>query len=107
MLMYADEAMARQLSQEERDAEYAASWHAREQAQSGNPFTCFTSTKVQILTQSMQQLGMKGSRRPRGLRRSAERYAIYLLYWYKSANTDAAARAAEETERFVIHLLYY
>ena len=32
MLTYADEALARQLSQEEGDAEFAAAWHAREQA---------------------------------------------------------------------------
>jgi hypothetical protein len=38
--------------------------------ETGNQFTCFTGTKV--------------------------RYSVYLLYWYKSTNTDAAAAPDEE-----------
>jgi hypothetical protein len=44
----------------------------------GSQFTRFTGTKVQILTL---------------LRRRAERlrFSVYLLYWYKSTNTDSPA----------------
>jgi hypothetical protein len=44
----------------------------------GTQFTCFTGTKVQIMTQ-------------KDLVRITHmsRYSVYLLYWYKSTNTDA------------------
>ena len=44
-------------------------------------FTCFTGTKVQILTP--EECG-------RGTVATA-RYVVYLLYWYKITNTDAEA----------------
>jgi hypothetical protein len=51
-------------------------------------FTCFTSTKVQMLTPD------DGSHIPRHQLIAFAalfpfvRYSVYLLYWYKSANTD-------------------
>jgi hypothetical protein len=51
----------------------------------GTQFTCFTSTKVQILT-----LG--------------DRFSVYLLYWYKSSNTDAKGAAIELKHRRTHHL---
>ena len=50
------------------------------------PFTCFTGTKVQILRQHVG-----GG--------AASRYSVYLLYWYKSTNSDA--------RRSAIYLLYW
>jgi hypothetical protein len=50
-----------------------------EKAASGTQFTCFPSTKVQIMT---RQSGCS-------LRRRHLRYSVYLLYYYKSTNTDA------------------
>jgi hypothetical protein len=48
----------------------------------GTKFTCFTGTKIQILTRCLVchslLLGRWNSRRQ-----------LYLLYWYKSTNTDA------------------
>jgi hypothetical protein len=44
-------------------------------------FTCFAGTKVQMLTQLLQV--------HRGKSIAVE--IVYLLYWYKSTNTDAAA----------------
>jgi hypothetical protein len=38
-------------------------------------FTCFTGTKVQILTTCSSQI-------------KAHQYSVYLLYWYKSTDTD-------------------
>ena len=49
-----------------------------EQEHTGTQFTCFTVTKVQILTP--EELGP-------GIPRSI---SVYLLYWYKRTNTDAA-----------------
>jgi len=46
--------------------------------QPGAQFTCFTGTKVRILTQLRRRSWCSGC----------------LLYWYKSANTDAAKRRA-------------
>ena len=49
-------------------------------------FTCFTGTKVQMMTQLGQlELGKRGP-----YRRASIQAAVYLLYWYKSTNTDAA-----------------
>jgi hypothetical protein len=52
---------------------------------SGTHFTCFTGTKVQILTLSAETVAEKvdcfGSQPPV--------YLLYLLYWYRSTNTDA------------------
>ena len=45
---------------------------------SGTHFTCFTITKVQILTQEV----------PRAPR-ARLRCSVYLLYWYKSTNADS------------------
>jgi hypothetical protein len=70
---------------------------------SGTHFTGFTSTKVQILTQQRRReallamfRGQKGGAssytRARGMPGLGDglcdRYSLYLLYWYKSTNTD-------------------
>jgi hypothetical protein len=47
----------------------------------GTQCTCCTGTKVQILTQLRES-------QHRGVQ---EEVLLYLLYWYKSTNTDAAA----------------
>ncbi len=57
-------------------------WGGREHrglGTSGTPFTCFTSTKVRILT-----LVFKGA--STGVRVLS--LLVHLLYWYKSTNTD-------------------
>ncbi len=57
----------------------------------GTQFTCFTGTKVHILTSHLSEasaLIFEASARPKGP--ILHRYSVYLLYWYKSANTDAA-----------------
>ena len=69
-------------------------------AKQGTQFTCFTGTNVQILTQSTRHSlsGDSGVRtstpagRVRGLSSDGKaRYSVYLIYWYKSTNTDVAA----------------
>jgi hypothetical protein len=68
----------------------------------GFQFTCFTRTKVQILTLSVT----RGA--PLPMRQSAF-CSIYLLYPYKSANTDTfsdtGGSAAYTTVRFLHNLL--
>jgi hypothetical protein len=65
----------------------------------GTQFTCFTSTKVQMLTQ--RAVDARG--RPR------RRYSVYLLYWYKSTNADTescrCARTTAPQVRSVLALL--
>ncbi len=51
----------------------------------GTQFTCFTSTQVQILSCDGAALARNALQ--------ALRYSIYLLYWYKSTNTDAEGAA--------------
>ena len=58
-------------------------------AAAGTPFTCFTSTKVQLLTQRAL-LGCAFPRNVAYVSAMAGRYSVYLLYWYGSTNTDAA-----------------
>ncbi len=48
---------------------------AAEQSWRGAQFTCFTGTKVQMLT-------------PEEPRQKLAGYSVYLLYWYKSTNAD-------------------
>ena len=61
----------------------------------GTQFTCFTGTKVQILTLLPNASGLACSSPPSNPHGGAwllcERYPVYLIYWYKSTNTDAAA----------------
>ena len=64
---------------------------------SGTPqFTCFTGAKVHILTRRnalLKRDALKGARHTD---------PVYLLYWYKSTNTDAeegAARARRAQRR--------
>jgi hypothetical protein len=59
----------------------------------GPQFTCFTGTKVQILTQKALQ------------RRERRRSSVYLLYWHKSTNTDAEGAAERERRRYSVYLL--
>ena len=64
-------------------------------------FTCFTGTKVQILTQLLtnpdEQKNIAAALQAlmahnKKLQESVQvRYSVYFLYWYKSTNTDAAA----------------
>ena len=58
-------------------------------AAAGTHFTCFTSTKVQLLTQRAL-LGCAFPRNVAYVSAMAGRYSVYLLYWYRSTNTDAA-----------------
>ena len=48
--------------------------------------------------------------------RRVGRYSVYLLYWYKSTNTDAEERGLQEEEyygganikaRYAVYLLYW
>jgi hypothetical protein len=48
----------------------------------GTHFACFTGTKAQRLTQKALCRG-----------HAPLRYSLYLLYWYKSTNTDAEGAA--------------
>jgi hypothetical protein len=59
-------------------------WFSALTMKSGAHFTCFTGTKVQILTHSSQWELL----RMLWCARLAGRYSIFLLYWYKSAYTD-------------------
>ena len=78
-------------------------------------FTCFTSAKVQILTScnaqqllgsissiiaSAASLALKRARLSAAISASLlQRYFLYLLYWYKSTNTDSLlAKAHDERE---------
>jgi hypothetical protein len=52
--------------------------------EAGSQFTCFTGTKVQILTQLEAEIAAAHS--------NLEVCAlVYLLYWYKRTNTDAGS----------------
>jgi len=51
----------------------------------GTNFTCFTSTRVQILTQE----ALLGGRQCRVCLKNLQMNSVDLLYWYKSENTDA------------------
>ena len=51
----------------------------------GTQFTCFTGTKVQILTHRGIAERLEDTREV-GERRTS---SVYLLYWYKSTTTDA------------------
>ncbi len=55
----------------------------------GTQFTCFTGTKVQILTRQYK-LVCNCAEHPR--------CSVYLLYWYKSTNTDAVCTPARSTQ---------
>ncbi len=76
----------------------------------GTQFTCFTSTKVQILTSTKARIltkladsGRAGHQgratslfvHGRDPKAGGNRYSIYLLYWYKSANTGHQGRIAQ------------
>jgi hypothetical protein len=54
----------------------------------GTQFTCFTGTKVQVLTQVYIYIYIYIYIYGRGTR-ERERYSVYLLYWYKSTGADA------------------
>ena len=86
----------------------------------GAQFTCFTSTKVQILTQKTAkwaarvvpgarqaqqrdpQSQARQSRRTRAAPRARRprRYSRYLLYQYKCTNTDVASAAAAAASKW-------
>jgi hypothetical protein len=55
--------------------------------EAGARFTCFTGTRVQILTQLLRL-------------REGSRCSVYLLYWYTSTNTDAAVAVARGKQEF-------
>jgi hypothetical protein len=61
----------------------------------GTHFTCFTSTKVRILCAPAPLTRAPHSLRLRAKRSPCHRCRrpIYLLYWYKSTNTDAEGGA--------------
>ena len=64
-----------------------------------NRFTCFTSTKVQILTAEELRA-----------RREHRLVSVYLLYWYKSTNIDAEAPSAcagTLADAVSVYLLYW
>jgi hypothetical protein len=62
----------------------------------GTQFTCFTGTKVQILTHKAHvRRCLFAHCRARGARGARlEGTQFYLLYWYKSTNTDAQGEQA-------------
>ncbi len=62
----------------------------------GTQFTCFTGTKVHI------ERAVAAYRQACDAAAAAVRYAVYLLYWYKSTHTAAAAvlRYASSNCRF-------
>ena len=63
----------------------------------GAQFTCFTGTKVQRLTRQERSCAERRRawcRRLRPRPRAPQVYSVYLLYWYKSANSDATATPA-------------
>ena len=68
----------------------------------GTQFTCFTSTKVQILTQGTQFTGF--TRTQVQILALGARFSVYLLYWYKSLSTDAKGAAIELKHRRTHHL---
>ena len=112
----------------------------KESEAAGTQFTCFTAqltcTKVQILTRkaalleaslndysqsspaelfSPQERLVGGVERAERAKIQRARYSVYLLYWHKSANADAAVRegrafghvaAFEGPLRYSIYLLY-
>jgi hypothetical protein len=59
----------------------------------GTQFTCFTGTKVQMLTPDLRRCRLLSlllrKDHAEGYTEYAKVYSVYLLYWYKSANTDA------------------
>ncbi len=56
----------------------------------GTQFACFTGAKVQILALcAAEQLRASSS-----VTATRIYYSVYLLYWYKSTNTNAARRGA-------------
>ena len=65
-----------------------------EVATAGAHVTCFTGTKVQILTQSVVARVGRGC---------YGRCSLYLLYWYKGTNTDAEGAAAAAGELGIAH----
>jgi uncharacterized protein YcfL len=70
----------------------------------GALFTCFTGTKVQILTQNLSQRRLLENRKRIPLD------TLYLLYWYKSTSTDAQSlsqrRLLENRKRIPLDTLY-
>ncbi len=60
-------------------------------------FTCFTGTKVHILTHTPPA----NAERMRVFREV--RYSICLMYWYKNTNTDAQGRAGARSGRLRVH----
>jgi hypothetical protein len=55
--------------------------------------TCFTGTKVQILTLVAHDSALEDAMLIEAHSRYGNRwYRVYLLYWYKSTNPDAARR---------------
>jgi hypothetical protein len=67
-------------------------------AEAGAQFTCFTGTRVQILTQLVRRARLR--KRLRG-----SRCSVYLLYWYQSTNTDAAVAVARKQVLSLLALL--
>ena len=67
-------------------ASFSSSAHL---ASSGAQFTCFTSTKVQILTP--EELLLLSTHR--------QRYSVYSLYYYKSTDTDTEKLLFRSTYR--------
>ncbi len=69
-------------------------------------FTCFTGGKAQTLTAERGACLCQGKcerwEQVNDMNSVALRYAVYLLYWYKSTNTDAAAAL-----RCAVYLLYW
>ena len=57
-------------------------------------FSGFTGTKVHILPRENQQLQQLYAAPVRALELLPKFYSVYLLYWYKSTNTDAREAAA-------------
>ncbi len=77
-------------AEKKREAEEARVWDSEALLASLVQTHCFTGTKVQILTQQTQVRAHEAQEMAKVAARL--RYSGYLLYWYKSTNTDAASR---------------
>jgi hypothetical protein len=61
-------------------------------------FTCFTSTKVQKYKYCLRSTARRRRTQAPASAEHVYIYSVYLLYWYKSTNSDAASeRGAGDT----------
>jgi hypothetical protein len=78
----------------------------------GTQFTCFSGTKVQMLTKKKIGSGSEHALQHAGGADAGEGYGClekqvknYLIYWYKSANTDTEANSDARAKRAEVEAL--